>query len=112
MGDLGTGTCGHVVKMLHVESGRVMAVKQMRKSGVPEENNRIYMDLDVVLKCMECPYIVRCYGYFVTDSDVSSCPGIRFNNLRNRSRFEPSMHSGKSHVNDSERDFRFGYAWS
>lgn len=68
--DLGTGTCGHVVKMQHVASGRVMAVKQMRKSGVPEENRRIYMDLDVVLRCTDCPHIVHCYGYFVTDSEV------------------------------------------
>lgn len=68
--DLGTGTCGHVVKMRHLPSGRVMAVKQMRKSGVPEENRRIYMDLDVVLRCTDCPHIVHCYGYFVTDSEV------------------------------------------
>lgn len=68
--DLGTGTCGHVVKMEHLPSGRVMAVKQMRKSGVPEENRRIYMDLDVVLRCTDCPHIVHCYGYFVTDSEV------------------------------------------
>ncbi|XP_022657489.1 dual specificity mitogen-activated protein kinase kinase 7-like [Varroa jacobsoni] len=71
--DLGTGTCGHVVKMQHVASGRVMAVKQMRKSGVPEENRRIYMDLDVVLRCTDCPHIVHCYGYFVTDSEVWIC---------------------------------------
>ncbi|OQR77457.1 dual specificity mitogen-activated protein kinase kinase hemipterous-like [Tropilaelaps mercedesae] len=71
--DLGTGTCGHVVKMKHAASGRVMAVKQMRKSGVPEENRRIYMDLDVVLRCTDCPHIVHCYGYFVTDSEVWIC---------------------------------------
>lgn len=73
IGDLGTGTCGHVVKMRHPMSGREMAVKQMRKSGVAEENQRIHMDLEVVLKCSDCPNIVHCYGYFVTDSEVWIC---------------------------------------
>ncbi|GAB6021983.1 Dual specificity mitogen-activated protein kinase kinase 7, variant 2 [Chamberlinius hualienensis] len=73
LGELGNGTCGHVVKMLHKPSNKVIAVKQMRRSGNREENKRIIMDLDVVLKSHDCPYIVRCLGCFITDSDVWIC---------------------------------------
>lgn len=47
LGDLGSGTCGHVVKMRHRPTGKVLAVKQMRRSGNREENKRITMDLEV-----------------------------------------------------------------
>ena len=73
LGELGNGTCGHVVKMRHKSSGVVIAVKQMRRSGNAEENKRIIMDLDVVLKSHDCPYIVRCLGCFITESDVWIC---------------------------------------
>ncbi|XP_059056541.1 dual specificity mitogen-activated protein kinase kinase hemipterous-like [Achroia grisella] len=73
LGDLGSGTCGHVVKMLHKPSGAVIAVKQMRRSGNSEDTKRILMDLDVVVRSHDCPYIVRCLGCFVTDSDVWIC---------------------------------------
>ena len=33
LGDLGNGTCGHVVKMRHKQTGNVIAVKQMRRTG-------------------------------------------------------------------------------
>ncbi|XP_060810236.1 dual specificity mitogen-activated protein kinase kinase 7 isoform X2 [Amyelois transitella] len=73
LGELGSGTCGHVVKMLHRPSGAVIAVKQMRRSGNSEETKRILMDLDVVVRSHGCPYIVRCLGCFVTDADVWIC---------------------------------------
>ena len=38
----------------------------MRRSGNRDENKRIIMDLDVVVKSHNCPYIVRCIGTFVT----------------------------------------------
>ena len=50
-----------------------IAVKQMRISGVPEENKRILMHLNVVLKCRDCDKIVRCLGYFICDIDVWIC---------------------------------------
>ncbi|PIK35153.1 putative dual specificity mitogen-activated protein kinase kinase 7 isoform X1 [Apostichopus japonicus] len=34
----------------------------MRRSGNREENKRILMDLDIVLKSHSCPYIVAVYG--------------------------------------------------
>lgn len=73
LGELGFGTSGHVFKMLHVPSQEVIAVKQMRRSGNPEENKRIAMDLEVVLKSHDCPYIVQCLGCFITDSEVWIC---------------------------------------
>lgn len=39
----------------------------MRRSGNKEENKRIIMDLEVVLKSHDSPYIVQCVGVFVTD---------------------------------------------
>lgn len=45
----------------------------MRRSGNSEENKRIIMDIDVVLKSHDCPYIVKCLGCFITESDVWIC---------------------------------------
>ncbi|XP_013419115.1 dual specificity mitogen-activated protein kinase kinase 7 [Lingula anatina] len=71
--ELGQGTCGHVVKMKHKGTGHLLAVKQMRRSGNKEENKRIIMDLDVVIKSHDCSYIVQCVGYFITESEVWIC---------------------------------------
>jgi hypothetical protein len=71
--ELGSGTCGQVIKMNYDPSGYVMAVKQMRISGIAEENKRIIMDLDVVLKSHDCDHIVKCLGYFISESDVWLC---------------------------------------
>lgn len=59
IGDLGNGTCGHVVEMRHRDSGQVIAVKQMRRTGNSDENKRILMDLDVVLKSHDCEQVQR-----------------------------------------------------
>ncbi|KAL8625838.1 Dual specificity mitogen-activated protein kinase kinase 7 [Nucella lapillus] len=72
-GELGHGTCGQVVRMLHKPTNMMMAVKQMRRSGNREENKRIIMDLDVVIKSHDCPYIVQCIGTFITKSEVWIC---------------------------------------
>lgn len=73
VGELGHGTCGHVVKMFHKKTNQVMAVKQMRRSGNFEDNKRIIMDLDVVMKSHNCSYIVHCIGMFITKTDVWIC---------------------------------------
>ncbi|KAL0612191.1 Dual specificity mitogen-activated protein kinase kinase 7 [Plecturocebus cupreus] len=99
LGEMGSGTCGQVWKMRFRKTGHVIAVKvslgshlgqaprpglvlrlppfllslpvqQMRRSGNKEENKRILMDLDVVLKSHDCPYIVQCFGTFITNTDV------------------------------------------
>lgn len=73
IGDLGNGTCGHVVKMRHRHSNEIIAVKQMRRTGNSDETKRIIMDLDVVLKSHDCEEIVLCLGCFITESDVWIC---------------------------------------
>lgn len=45
----------------------------MRRTGNNEENKRIIMDIDVVLKSHDCPFIVHCLGCFITDADVWIC---------------------------------------
>ncbi|KAJ8918951.1 hypothetical protein NQ315_016853 [Exocentrus adspersus] len=71
--ELGNGTCGHVVKMKHKPSGKIIAVKQMRRSGNADENKRIIMDIEVVLKSHDCKYIVQCFGCFITEAEVWIC---------------------------------------
>jgi len=73
LGDLGNGTCGHVVKMKHKVSEKIVACKQMRRTGNSEETKRIVMDMDVVLKSHDCQEIVVCLGCFITASDVWIC---------------------------------------
>ena len=78
--DLGHGTCGQVLKMRHIDTGFLLAVKvgcdfmiantlsqQMRRTGNQDELKRVIMDLNVVQKCGDCPYIVECYGYLITE---------------------------------------------
>lgn len=71
--EIGSGTCGQVCKMRHRQTGDVMAVKKMRRSQNKEEQKRILMDLEVVMKCHSCPFIVNCLGSFISRSDVYIC---------------------------------------
>ena len=70
--ELGAGSCGQVSKQLHIPSGNIFAVKQMRRSGDDEETKRIVMDLGVLLKC-HSEHIVQCYGYLIRDAEVLIC---------------------------------------
>jgi len=51
--------------MEHVPSKTELAVKIMHRTASDEENKRIIMDLDVIIKSYNFPYIVRCLGYFI-----------------------------------------------
>ena len=62
---LGYGSCGQVYKMEHTSSKTELAVKIMHRTASDEENKRIIMDLDVIIKSYNFPYIVRCVGYFI-----------------------------------------------
>lgn len=73
LGELGFGSCGHVFKMRFRPTGDEVAVKRLRRTGNKEENKRVIMDLDVVLRSFDCPYIVQCLGCFITDSEVWIC---------------------------------------
>lgn len=67
LGSLGQGTSGTVVKMRYRPSGDIFAVKQMLRSGNKEEIKRVLMDLDVILRSHDCPYIIHCYGCIISD---------------------------------------------
>ena len=43
----------------------------MPRTNVLEENKRIMMDLEVVTKTHDCPHIVRCFGYFISQVKCS-----------------------------------------
>lgn len=45
----------------------------MSISGIVEENKRILMDLEIVLKSNDCNDIVKCLGYLISVSDVWIC---------------------------------------
>lgn len=47
-------------------------LQQMRRSGNSDENKRITMDIEVVLKS-DCPFIVQCVGCFILEADVWIC---------------------------------------
>lgn len=68
--ELGSGTCGQVYNAYHKKTGQTMAVKVMHWSGNSEDKKRILMDLDVVSKSLDCPFIVRCFGTFITEVTV------------------------------------------
>ncbi|CAF0721183.1 unnamed protein product [Adineta ricciae] len=70
---LGYGSCGHVYKMEHIPSKTELAVKIMHRTASDEENKRIIMDLDVIIKSYDFPFIVRCIGYFINSTDVWIC---------------------------------------
>lgn len=54
-------------------SNLFVSLQQMRRTNNSEEEKRIIMDIDVVLKSHDCPYIVHCLGCFITDADVWIC---------------------------------------
>ncbi|KAJ1172413.1 hypothetical protein NDU88_004260 [Pleurodeles waltl] len=68
--EIGRWTCGWVWNMHFKKTGHIITVKQMCRSGKREKNKRILMDLEVVLKSHDCPYIVLCYGTGITNTDV------------------------------------------
>lgn len=45
----------------------------MRRTNNSDEEKRIIMDIDVVLKSHDCPYIVHCLGCFITEAEVWIC---------------------------------------
>jgi mitogen-activated protein kinase kinase 4 len=89
MGEIGRGNFGSVNKMLHIKTNTVMAVKvqieigcvdlvlnsqlyvfplQRIRSTVDEkEQKQLLMDLEVVMRSNNCPFIVLFYGALFTE---------------------------------------------
>ncbi|XP_036307724.1 dual specificity mitogen-activated protein kinase kinase 4 isoform X8 [Pipistrellus kuhlii] len=62
LGEIGRGAYGSVNKMVHKPSGQIMAVKRIRSTVDEKEQKQLLMDLDVVMRSSDCPYIVQFYG--------------------------------------------------
>jgi len=73
LGEIGRGGFGTVNKMLHRSSDTVMAVKRIRSTVDENEQKQLLMDLDVVMKSNECPYIVQFYGALFKEGDCWIC---------------------------------------
>lgn len=53
--------------MLNLHTMTTFTCKQkMRRSQNKEEQKRILMDLEVVMKCHSCPFIVNCLGSYIS----------------------------------------------
>lgn len=77
----------------------------MRRTGNDEETKRITMDLDVVLKSHDCPYIVQCLGCFITEADVWICMELMstcFDKLQKRTQ-KPIPEAILRHVTEAVR---------
>ncbi|XP_051523054.1 dual specificity mitogen-activated protein kinase kinase 4b isoform X2 [Myxocyprinus asiaticus] len=62
LGEIGRGAYGSVNNMVHKPSGQIMAVKRIRSTVDEKEQKQLLMDLDVVMRSSDCPYIVQFYG--------------------------------------------------
>ncbi|KAI1716489.1 protein kinase domain-containing protein [Ditylenchus destructor] len=69
--ELGEGVSGNVTKCRL--KNRALAVKRMKRTDNHEESKRIFMDLEVIRKCNDCDYIVKCYGYIITFEHLFIC---------------------------------------
>nr|KAG5713753.1 hypothetical protein BaRGS_024380 [Batillaria attramentaria] len=73
LGEIGRGNYGTVNKMLHKKSNTVMAVKRIRSTVEEREQKQLLMDLDVVMRSNNCPYIVQFYGALFKEGDCWIC---------------------------------------
>lgn len=72
-GEIGRGAFGAVNKMVHKITNRVMAVKRLRSTVDEREQKQLLMDLEVVMKSNDCPYIVRFYGALFKEGECWIC---------------------------------------
>jgi len=73
LGEIGRGNFGSVNKMLHIKSNTVMAVKRIRSTVDEKEQKQLLMDLDVVMRSNNCPFIVQFFGALFTEGDCWIC---------------------------------------
>lgn len=73
LGEIGRGAFGTVNKMVHQKSGLIMAVKRIRSTVDEKEQKQLLMDLEVVMKSNDCPYIVQFYGAIFKEGDCWIC---------------------------------------
>ncbi|XP_028821568.1 dual specificity mitogen-activated protein kinase kinase 4-like isoform X2 [Denticeps clupeoides] len=73
LGEIGRGAYGSVSKMVHTPSNQIMAVKRIRSTVDEKEQKQLLMDLDVVMRSSDCPYIVQFYGALFREGDCWIC---------------------------------------
>ncbi|KAI5651854.1 protein kinase domain-containing protein [Phthorimaea operculella] len=73
LGEIGRGAFGAVNKMVHRKTSKVMAVKRIRSTVDEKEQKQLLMDLEVVMKSNDCPYIVQFYGALFKEGDCWIC---------------------------------------
>uniref|UniRef100_A0A8C9XX24 mitogen-activated protein kinase kinase n=1 Tax=Sander lucioperca TaxID=283035 RepID=A0A8C9XX24_SANLU len=73
LGEIGRGAYGSVNKMVHKPTGQIMAVKRIRSTVDEKEQKQLLMDLDVVMRSSDCPYIVQFYGALFREGDCWIC---------------------------------------
>uniref|UniRef100_A0A669CF30 mitogen-activated protein kinase kinase n=1 Tax=Oreochromis niloticus TaxID=8128 RepID=A0A669CF30_ORENI len=73
LGEIGRGAYGSVNKMVHKPSNQIMAVKRIRSTVDEREQKQLLMDLDVVMRSSDCPYIVQFYGALFREGDCWIC---------------------------------------
>ncbi|GAA6078466.1 dual specificity mitogen-activated protein kinase kinase 4a isoform X1, partial [Tachysurus ichikawai] len=73
LGEIGRGAYGSVNKMVYKPSGQIMAVKRIRSTVDEKEQKQLLMDLDVVMRSSDCPYIVQFYGALFREGDCWIC---------------------------------------
>ncbi|ESN98030.1 hypothetical protein HELRODRAFT_101835 [Helobdella robusta] len=72
-GEIGRGAYGTVNQVRYKQSNIVMAVKRIRSTVDNEGQKKLLMDLDVVMKSSDCPYIVQFYGALFKEGDCWIC---------------------------------------
>ncbi|XP_017786916.1 PREDICTED: dual specificity mitogen-activated protein kinase kinase 4-like isoform X2 [Nicrophorus vespilloides] len=73
LGEIGRGGFGTVNKMVHKLSNHELAVKRIRSTVDEKEQKQLLMDLEVVMRSNECPYIVQFYGALFKEGDCWIC---------------------------------------
>ena len=75
-GEIGRGAFGSVNKMTFSNGSdlsKVMAVKRIRSTVDEREQKELLMDLDVVMRSNECPFIVLFFGAIFKEGDCWIC---------------------------------------
>lgn len=86
-GEIGRGAFGSVNKMIHKSTLTKMAVKRIRTTVDEQEQNKLLMDLDVVMRSSDCPYIVKFYGAVFWEGDCWICMELMSTSLDKFYRF-------------------------
>ena len=75
LGEIGRGNFGTVNKMTFSRSSpnKVMAVKRIRSTVDEKEQKQLLMDLEVVMKSSDCPFIVTFFGAIFQEGDCWIC---------------------------------------